>query len=530
MHEIGLIELVLVLMVGVAVIATAARALRVPYPILMVLGGLVVALIPAIPEVVLAPELVFLLFLPPLIYKAGFDTSQRDVKAQLRPILSLAVGLVLASTLLVGVAAHALLPELGWPAAFALGAMLAPTDAIAATGLLRDIGVPRRVVTLLESESLFNDATALVAYQLALGAGATASFAVAEAGARILIAGIGGILVGLATGLATAWLRRRLNDAPVEITISLLTPFAAYSAAQGLGVSGVLATVTAGLLLGWTAPRIIQSDTRLRLRAVWDFLVFALNGLVFILMGLQLSTVLSGQLGRPLPELVGITAVVSMSVVLVRFVWIYAAALVAAGTRRLAHPNGPQQDWRETFVSGWSGLRGVVSLALALALPLDIPGRDVLVFVTFGVILVTLVGQGLTLPLVTRWLRLGGDGLDGQEEMRARSLAADAAVARIEELAKEWPGHLPLIDTLRSQYQHRATHLTDVRAGTASEDGIDPSTDAEQELLEHRLMRRAVIDAERAAVLPLRDDGTISDEVWRRLQRDLDLEELRMEA
>ena len=210
MHEIGLIELVLVLMVGVAVIATAARALRVPYPILMVLGGLVMAVIPAIPHVVLAPEVVFLLFLPPLIYIAGFDSSQRDVKAQLRPILSLAVGLVLASTLLVGVAAHALLPELGWPAAFALGAMLAPTDAIAATGLLRDIGVPRHLVTLLDSESLFNDATALVAYQLALGARATASFSVAEAGARILIAGIGGILVGLAIALAIAGLRRRL--------------------------------------------------------------------------------------------------------------------------------------------------------------------------------------------------------------------------------------------------------------------------------------------------------------------------------
>jgi Na+/H+ antiporter len=529
-HDIELIELILALMVGVGVIATAARALRVPYPILMVLGGLVMAVIPGIPSVVLAPEVVFLLFLPPLIYIAGFDTSQRDVKAQLRPILSLAVGLVIASTLLVGVAAHVLLPELGWPAAFALGATLAPTDAIAATALLRDIGVPRHVVTLLDSESLFNDATALVAYQLALGAAATASFSIADAGARILIAGIGGILVGLAIALGITWLRRRLDDAPVEITIALLTPFAAYLPAQALGVSGVLATVTAGLFVGWAAPRIIQSDTRLRGRAVWDFLVFALNGLVFILIGLQLSTVLGGQLGRPLPELVGVTAVISVSIVLVRFVWVYAAALVAAGARRLVQPNGPQQDWRETFVIGWSGLRGVVPLALALALPLDTPGRDVLVFVTFGVILVSLVGQGLTLPLLTRWLRLGGDGLDYQEEVRGRSVAVEAAVARIEELAKEWPGHLPLLETLRSQYQHRATHLADVRAGTASEDGIDPSTAAERELLEHRLIRRAVIDAERATVLSLRDDGAISDKVWRRVERDLDLEELRMEA
>lgn len=283
-------------------------------------------------------------------------------------------------------------------------------------------------------------------------------------------------------------------------------------------------------MLGWAAPRILQSDTRLRIGAVWEFLVFALNGLVFILIGLQLSTVLGGQFGRPLPELVGITAVISVSIVLVRFVWAYAAALVAAGTRRLTHLDGPEQGWRETFVIGWAGLRGVVSLALALALPLDTTGRDVLVFVTFGVILVTLVGQGLTLPVVTRWLRLCGDGLDRQEEMRARSLAADAAVARIEELAKEWPAHLPLIDTLRSQHQHRATHLADVRAGTAGGNGRDPATDTEQELLEHRLIRRAVIDAERSTVLGLRDRGTISDEVWRRLERDLDLEELRMEA
>jgi Na+/H+ antiporter len=407
--------------------------------------------------------------------------------------------------------------------------MLAPTDAVAATALLRDIGVPRRVVTLLESESLFNDATALVAYQAALGAAATASFSAADAGARIVVAGIGGILVGLAAGLAITWLRRLLNDAPVEITISLLTPFAAYLPAERLGVSGVLATVTAGLCVGWAAPRIMQSDTRIRSRSVWEFLVFVLNGLVFILIGLQLSTVLGGQLSRPLQELVGITAVISVGVIVVRYVWVYAAALVASGLRRIEHRDPRMEDWRETFVIGWAGLRGVVSLALALALPLATPGRDVLLFVTFGVILVTLVGQGLSLPLLTRWLRIGGDGLEGQEETRARSVAAEAAVARIEELAQEWPGHLPLIDTLRSQYQHRATHLGDLRANT-TENGHDSNADAEQELLEHRLIRRAVIDAERSAVLRLRDRGSINDEVWRRVERDLDLEELRMEA
>ena len=517
-------------MVAVAVVATAARGLRVPYPILLVVGGLLLALTPAVPHVELAPELIFLLFLPPLVYIAGFDTSLRDIKAQVRPILSLAVGLVLASTLVVGVIAHAVLSEVSWPIAFALGAMLSATDSIAATALLRDIGAPRRVVTLLESESLFNDATALVAYQAALGAAATASFSPAGAGARILVAGVGGVLVGLAVGVGVAWLRRRLSDAPVEITVSLLTPFAAYLPAERLGVSGVLATVTTGVLVGWFAPRIMESDTRVRGRAVWEFLVFALNGLVFILIGLQLSTVVSGQLGRSLPGLLASMAVIAAAVILVRLGWVFAAAALTSGFRRLRHAHEPPRPWRETVVVGWAGLRGVVSLALALALPLSIAGRDVLLFVTFGVILVTLVGQGLTLPLVTRLVRIGGDGTAGREEVRARTVAAEAAVARIEELAREWPGHLPLIDTLRSQYQHRATHLGEDRFGGDGSNGAPPDAAAEQELLEHRLIRRAVIDAERGAVLRLRDGGAINDDVWRRVERDLDLEELRMEA
>jgi len=524
------VELILTLMVAVAVVATAARSLRVPYPILLVVGGLLVAVTPGVPHIELAPELIFLLFLPPLVYVAAFDISPRDIRAQLRSILSLAVGLVIVCTLVVGAIAHALLPEIGWPVAFALGAMLSATDAVAATALLRDIGAPRRVVTLLESESLFNDATALVAYQAALAAAATASFSVTEAGLRILVAGAGGILVGLAVGWAIVRLRRRLNDAPVEITVSLLTPFAAYLLADRFGFSGVMATVTAGVFVGWRAPSIMESNTRLRGRAVWEFLVFVLNGLVFILIGLQLSTVLGGQLDRALPQLLVITAVIAAGAILVRLAWAFAAAGLKFGLRHLRHADEPPPPWGETFVVGWAGLRGVVSLATALALPLATPGRDVLLFVTFGVILVTLVGQGLSLPLVTRLLRIGGDGSAGREEVHARTVAAEAAVARIEELVREWPGHLPLIDTLRSQYVHRATHLDDARLG--GDGSNDPVRDAhaEQELVEHRLIRRAVIDAERDAVLRLRDRGAINDEVWRRIERDLDLEELRMEA
>jgi monovalent cation/hydrogen antiporter len=524
------IELILALLVGVAIVATAARALRVPYPILLVLGGLLLALVPGVPQVELEPDLVFLLILPPLVYIAGFQTSPRDIKTLLPPILSLAVGLVLASTLVVGAVAHALLPEIGWPLAFTLGAMLSATDAVAATALLRTIGAPRRVVTLLESESLFNDATALIAFQAALVAASTATFSVTDAAVRIVVTGVGGILIGLVVGLAIAWLRRRINDAPVEITISLLTPFAAYLAATQLGLSGVMATVTAGISVGWFAPRIMESDTRLRGSAVWEFLVFVLNGLVFILIGLQLSTVLGGKLSRSLPELVAMTAGVAAAVILGRLLWTFAAAFVSSGLRRLRNADQSPPSWREAFIVGWAGLRGVVSLAAALALPRDVPARDELLFITFGVIVVTLVGQGLTLPLVTRKLGIGGDGGTGREEIHARTLAAQAAVARIEDLGREWPGHLPLIDTLRSQYVHRATHLDEARSDDDSADGRERDAAAEQELLEHRLIRRAVIDAERFAVLQLRDRGELNDDAWRRIERDLDLEELRLEA
>jgi monovalent cation/hydrogen antiporter len=274
----------------------------------------------------------------------------------------------------------------------------------------------------------------------------------------------------------------------------------------------------------------MESDTRVRGRAIWEFLVFGLNGLVFILIGLQLSTVLGGQVGRSVPEPLAITAAIAAAVILVRLAWAFAATGVTYGLRCLRRADEPPPPWRETFVVGWAGLRGVVALATALALPLSTPGRDVLLFITFGVILVTLVGQGLTLPLVTRLLRIGGDGTAGRDEAHARAIAAEAAIARIEELAREWPGHLPLIDTLRLQYAHRATHLGEFRVGDDGSNTQVRDAAAVQELLEHRLIRRAVIDAERAAVLRLRDRGAINDDAWRQVERDLDLEELRMEA
>jgi CPA1 family monovalent cation:H+ antiporter len=517
------VELTLALLVAVAALATLARVLRVPAPILLVFGGLILALTPAVPEVILAPDLVFLLILPPLLYIAAFDTAIRDIRALLRPIISLAVGLVLITTIAVAVVVHAVLPEIGWPAAFALGAIVSPPDAVAAVAVLRRLSVPRRLVTLLEGESLFNDATAIVTFQAAVGAMAATRFSLPEAALRFVLVAVGGVLVGYAVAKLIALVRKHLTDTPVEITVSLLTPFAAYLPAERLGVSGVLATVTAGLCIGWWAPRIMDAGTRLRGRAVWEMVVFALNGLVFLLIGLQLSTILEHLAGRPPLMLLGLGVLVSAVVILVRLIWVIPAAW---GLPILGH----RKRWAEVLVIGWAGMRGVVSLATALALPLDTPERDLLHFLTFCVILATLVGQGLTLPWLVQVLGLADDGVSAEQELHARAVAVEAARARIEQLAEEWPTHLPLVDTLRAQYDHRAGHFGDLRSDQTDGDGRPMSQAAEQELVEHGKIRRAVIDAERQAVLGLRSRGEIGDEAWRRIERDLDLEELRLEA
>ena len=469
----------------------------------------------------LAPDLAFLLFLPPLLYSAAFDTSIRDVRAHLQPILSLAIGLVLATTAAVAVLVHTLLPELGWPLAFALGAIVSPPDAVAAVAVFRGLGVPRRLVTVLEGESLFNDATALVAYQTALAAAATATFSLGDASLRFLGVGIGGLLVGLVVGWLVAHLQRHLVDPAVEIAVSLLTPFGAYVLAEQVHVSGVLATVAAGLCAGWWAPSVMAPETRLRSRAVWDMVAFLLNGLVFILIGLQLLRILPALVTRSLGSLVALGVAISVAAILVRFAWVFGAGELGPVFRR--HADSSAINRRERVVVAWAGMRGVVSLATALALPLGTPERDLLVFVTFCVILVTLVGQGLTLPWLVRALGVSADGGPSAQERRARRVAAEAAVARLDELAAEWPSHQPLIETLRTQYAHRASHLEDLPA----EGSLDA---AEQELLEHRQLRRAVLDAERQAVLDLRRRGALDDQAWRHIERDLDLEALRLDA
>jgi CPA1 family monovalent cation:H+ antiporter len=318
-------------------------------------------------------------------------------------------------------------------------------------------------------------------------------------------------------------LRGHLTDAPVEIMVSLLTPFAAYLAAEQLGVSGVLATVTTGLAIGWWSPRIMDPDVRLRGRAVWEMVTFVLNGLVFLLIGLQLSSILPSLVGRSPATVLGLGVLVSLVVIVVRFVWIIPSVF---GLPLLGH----RKRWSDVLLLSWAGMRGVVSLATALALPLETPNRDLLLFLTFCVILSTLVGQGLTLPWLVRLLGMSDDGSADEQELHARIISLQAARERISKLAEEWPNHLPLVETLEAQYNHRATHLDEIHSHELDGTGKPLSEEAAQEILEHGQIRRAVIDAERQAVLMLRERGEIGDEAWRRIERDLDLEELRLEA
>jgi len=527
------LSLVLALLLVVALLTVAARRLGVPYPILMTVGGLalgiVLGLVPGQPRVELEPELVFLLFLPPLLYSAAFFTSPRELAANARPIGLLAVGLVLATTGIVAVVVHTLVPGVPWAVAFVLGAVVSPPDAVAATSIAQRLGLPRRVVIILEGESLVNDATALVAYRLAVVAAVSGAFSLGEATLSFVVVSVGGVVIGLVAGWAITFVLARLEDPPVEVLLSLLAPFGAWLPAEALGVSGVLSVVTAGVVVGRRAPRIMSSDTRVLGSGVWQMVVFTLTGLVFILIGLQLPNILDNlSASRSFGELASWAMVVSLTVILVRLAWVfpgtYLPRLLSARVRARERMPAP----RNVLIVGWAGMRGVVSLAAALALPLTVAGgapfpeRDLVIFLTFSVILATLVGQGLTLPWLIRWLGVGDDGSAAHEELHAREAAVDAALARLDELVTEWPGHQELIDHLRERHEHATEHFEhDHESGEVPQD---------QEQFEHAAIRRAVIEAQRLAVIDLRDRGVISDEALRRVERGLDLEELRAEG
>jgi len=508
---------------GAALLAIA-QVVKVPYPILLVLGGLALGFVPGMPSIELSPDLVLVAFLPPLLYGAAFFTPLRELRANAGSITTLAVGLVLATTVAVAVVAHEVIPGMTWPTAFVLGAIVSPTDPTAATAIAQRLGLPRRLIAIIEGESLVNDGTALVVYRVAVVAVVTGSFSLASASASFVLNVIGGILVGLAAGIVIRQVRRRLNNPPVEITISILSGYFAYLPAHALDVSGVLAAVTVGVYMGWYTPELTTSQTRLQGQAVWEIVFLGLNAVLFALVGLQLPAILDElSAARSTGELLGYAALVTAVVVLVRFAWVVVAAYMP---RMMRADDGP--PWKGAVVLSWSGMRGAVSLAAALALPLTtdadaaFPNRDLIVFLTFGVILGTLVVQGLTLPGLIRWLDLEDDGLAEKEEAKARIRAAEAALARLDELVDEDWVNPDTAERMRGLYGFRRDRFRS---------RFDPESDGaiEGQSLSYQRLRRELLEAERQELRRLRLEGRIDDDVVRRVQRDLDLENERLD-
>jgi Na+/H+ antiporter len=522
--------LIAALFVSVAGLNTIARWLAVPYPIVLVLGGVVLGATPGIPEIELDPDLVLLIFLPPLLYSAAFFADLRALRDDARGITLAATGLVLLTTAAVAVVGHELL-ELPWAVAFALGAVVSPTDPIAATAIMRRVGAPRRLVNVIEGESLVNDATALVAYKVAVSAAVGAGVSVADASLDFVTAAGGGVAVGLAVGFVVAAIRRRLDDPPTEITISLFTGYAAFLGADAIGASGVLAAVTTGLYLGWRAHELVTPETRLQAFAVWEILIFLVNATLFILIGLQLPLILDRLESTPADQVAGYTAAVCATVIGARFLFGFTMPYVVRALDRRPSQIARRADARSRIVIAWSGMRGAVSLAAALALPLTtdagapLPGRDLILFITFTLILVTVVGQGLTLPMLIRRLGVREDAsIEEGEEIRARLVASKAALNRLEELeAEEWTRD-ETIERVRALYDYRKRRFATRAGKLADEDGIEDRSLAYQRLM-HQLFA-----AQRRALVVLRNDGDISSDVMRRIERELDLEESRLEV
>jgi CPA1 family monovalent cation:H+ antiporter len=514
------VEIVLLLVAACIGFALLARVLALPYAVVLVVGGMVIALIPGVPHVALPPDLALAFFLPPLLQASAFRTDLRGFRRNLRPILLLAVGCVLFSAACIAVVAKWLVPEMPWAAAIALGAIVAPPDAVAAAAVLQRLRLPRRIVTVLEGESLINDASALILYRFAVAAVAAGAVSFGEAALQFLVVALGGAVIGFLCGRVAVWAMARLEDPLLETAVSFLVCYASYLGGEAAHVSGVIAVVATGLVLGQAQHRAFSPRTRLFARTVWEFIEFLLNSLVFILIGLQLNRILDRLTDQGVWSLVGCAAAISATLILSRFLWVFPATWVPRLLPAIARRD-PMPPWQHVTILSWAGMRGVVSLAAALALPEDFPQRDLIVFLAFAAILATLVLQGTTLEWLIRRLRAELPHHDGgidPAEAEARRIAGQAALAEIEARTTD-PLEGAIAADLLHEYRDRAGHLDRVAAGQGA---------AAAERAARRRIRLAAIEASRRQLLEHHGGGGLHDEALMRLTQELDLEELRI--
>ncbi|MGH9453462.1 MAG: Na+/H+ antiporter [Terriglobia bacterium] len=519
------------LLLFVAAFGALARRLQTPYPIVLVLAGLLLSFIPGIPKITLNPDLIFFVVLPPLLYSAAWFTSWREFSHNLVTIFFLAFGLVAFTVFGVAETAHWVFSGFDWRLGFVLGAVVATTDAIAATSIAKRVGLPQRIVEVLEGESLVNDATGLLALEFAVAMLVRGQTPAVTSGIlRLLYVTAVGLALGLLVGLVVYWFERRIDDGPIEITISILIPYAGYLAAEAVHASGVLAVVACGLYLSRRSTDFFSPSVRMQAYAVWNSLTFVLNGLVFVLIGLQLPYVLAGISDHSLRTLLLYGALFSAIVIVLRLVWTFPGAYLSfLIRRRIFHQNEKLPAARQIFVVGWTGMRGVIALAAAISLPefladgSPFPQRNLIIFLTFSVILVTLVLQGLTLPALIRALGLASGPGPKREEEEARRVVLEAALAHLDEArGNDQPEFAGIYDDLEQHYRHRLAALTGKETG---EDGIHVEHYRRFRDLSSELLR-----IERQSAIRLRKEGRINDEVLRQIEHELDLSETRLHA
>jgi Na+/H+ antiporter len=526
-------EIVVFLMSILLILSAFADKTKFPYPVLLVFIGLIIGFIPFLPKLKLDPDIVFLIFLPPLLYDAAFRTSWLDFKKEIKTISTLAISLVFFTTVIVAIAAHYLIPGFSWPIAFLLGAIISPTDAVAATSVVKGLGLNKRVITIIEGESLINDASALVAYRYALTATLTGNFVLWHAGFQFILIAAGGIAVGLLVGFALVFAHKKIKDNPVvETGLSLLTPFLAYLLAERFHCSGILAVVTAGILVSWRSREIFSFQTRLRATGVWDTMIFLLNGIIFILIGLQLQELVADLSQNTVYQLIGYGVLISIVTIIIRIIWVFAGAYHQKLFKK-SNTTDPEEttDWKNVLIVAWTGTRGVVSLATALALPLtlangdDFPKRHSILLLAFLVILLTLVVQGLTLPLLIRMLKIKPTTmLEQQEENALQATLIESSLqyinndfpATIDEAAKE---------RLRQEYEFYYKMLSGANNNRLKQHQLQSQFYKITLFLEAQL---EVIKFQRDLLIRFQNNGAYSEETLSKAERELDIEELRI--
>ena len=517
-------QIFLILLAVLAGTALLARRINVAPAVLLLLAGIALAFVPGMPTVELPPQLVLLVFLPPLIYSASVAMSWREFRANLRPIVLLSVGCVIFTAGAVAAATHYLI-GLPWSIGFLLGAIVAPPDVVAPLAIARRLGMPRRILVVLEGEGLANDATALILYRFTVAAISTGMFSLPKANGTFAAIVVGEILFGLAVGWISLRARHRARDPQVEITLSLITPYLAYWVPEHLGGSGVIATVACGLYISWNGPLLISSATRLQGIFFWDLIIYLVEGLLFLLTGFQMRLLFEKSKAFPLQEILFATALVAVVIIIARFAWVFPATYLPRLLSKRTRERDPAPPWQAPFVVAFTGVRGAVSLAAALALPFTLPNgepfpyRDLMLFVAFGIILITLVGLGLGLPPVARWLGVTKDGrsehrAEHEAEIAARREALDAALKSLDAITDDRELSDEVVKLLRARHEVRTNQLPT---------SLDP--DAHDVTMAGSALTRELIATERKFIHVLLRDGKITDETRRRIERDLDLEE-----